>query len=372
MTQTTRYLLALCIYSCCVRFTLGAVGRDLGRWTNCTWDATNDTNAFPTAFGCSKIVAPINQYGLNIKQGSNPDKYIIIYDNFPLSQNNLCLWEPLASYGFKMEQTCMQYFCSANSTNTDHSWLYNYAATVGYHVNLDKEGTYDLLHAMIQNYCFYCKDRPPNDDFKAFHQAIRNNGTCSFTWTTPDPKCGSFDTGVPYAFGLQRRVQLASPTACFCHKYNRFRFTCDSMHGAVTFVYEVISFLGFAYSIFTMPFVLLLVIIPIHVRKIIAVHKGAKVGFKEAITELADLRYAACCYLTCTIPTMITSDIFTLNFVGILSSRGVYLHELDLTFGLVTALLALTAHGLALSNWVNVLHYASTMQYKVPIWRMYV
>ena len=127
---TTQHLLALCICSCCVRFALGAVGSDFGRWTNCTWDATNVTNSFPTAFGCSKVIAPINQFGLNIKPGNNLDKYIIVYDNFPLSQQNLCLWEPLASFGFKMEQTCMQYFCSANSTNTDPSWFYNYTPTV--------------------------------------------------------------------------------------------------------------------------------------------------------------------------------------------------------------------------------------------------
>src|SRR3989338_11360627 len=123
-----RYLTLLLVLGITIAYELSAA-QNYGRWLNCTYiQPYNNTSTFPKAFGCSKVISPIRAYGIQIMAGPNLDKYLEIYDNFPLSQNNLCSWEPLAGYGFTMQQSCLQYFCSAN--NTDRSWLNSYVTSV--------------------------------------------------------------------------------------------------------------------------------------------------------------------------------------------------------------------------------------------------
>jgi hypothetical protein len=90
---------------------------------------------------------------------------------------------------------------------------------------------------------------------------------------------------------------------------------------------------------------------------------------REFIGELLDLRYVSCCYMTVATPMMNVSDTFAINFDRILYERGIYQHQLDVTFSGTAVILMVTAHGIALINWVNLLHYASTLNKKVPLWR---
>ena len=192
---------------------------------------------------------------------------------------------------------------------------------------------------------------------------------CSnFTWTVPDPKCGDFNKGFPYSLGHQRRFKLKSPTMCFCHQYDRFRFACDDdIHGAITFFIEILPFLIWVLGIFNAIVTWPLVILPIHARKFIKIR--AKMQFQQVVTELLDLRYVSCCYMTIALPLMNVSDALALNFDKLFYERGIYQHQVDFAFAATAAILMITAHGLALINWVNLLHYASTLDSRVPLWR---
>jgi hypothetical protein len=166
---------------------------------------------------------------------------------------------------------------------------------------------------MMHDYCFCCRDRPSDDDFYLFHDLIRTNGSCpAWTWTIPDDKCGSYDVGLPFSHGIQNRVILRSPTTCYCHQMDRYRFACDYMNGAIVFFIEVMPFIGLSFGIITMCITLGLVAIPTYVRKVRTLRKKAG---KEIIMELIDLKFLSVVYMSITSPFMVASDICEIDFL---------------------------------------------------------
>jgi hypothetical protein len=350
--------------------------RDFGRWQNCTWISQGqNTSSFPFAFGCSKIVAPVNGIGINVMPSDNLDKYLLIYDVFPLAHENLCKWEPFGGLGFNMERTCKQYFCSsANSTDGDKAWLNKYIPAISQYTRLDATNSYDLINSMMHNYCFYCKERVlANDNFYEFHELIRQNGTCSnWTWTIPDSKCGgALDTGLPFSQGISLRWKLRSPTNCYCHFNDRYRFGCDAMNGMIVFFFEVIPFIGLSASVVTALITYVLVVIPMWVHKIRKIHVERKMhGLTLDLlwTQLTDLSFIAMLYLSVETVFCVVSDSFTLPVRGIGNERSIYEHQLDPTFLTGGGLLLLAVLGLLLLNWVNVLYKSNNNEDRTPLW----
>jgi hypothetical protein len=345
--------------------------QDYGRWKNCTFvQSNNTTNSFPFGFGCSSITIPVNEYGIKAKTGGSPDKYFILFDNFPMAQFNLCNLEPLISYtpSFNMEQTCSQMFCPQNGS-ADLSWIDKYITTISPQVALDAAGTKDMIIGLLQDYCFYCKGRP---DFYDFQTLVWNRNCSNWNWTVPDAKCGSFDTGVPVSLGLQRRLGVSSPTVCYCHKYDRFRFKCDYIHGMIVFYFEIIPFFRIVVGVFVTLLITILLVIPTWYRRIEQTIKELRVRRSklEIFSDYIQLRFLVVNFTGLSCWMMLIGNFFTMNLVGIYSERStLYKHQLDNAFLAFAVFLYGVSIGLTLILWVNVLHESRTLNSEVPLWR---
>lgn len=90
---------------------------------------------------------------------------------------------------------------------------------------------------------------------------------------------------------------------------------------------------------------------------------------KPTLAEFLNLRFLAIIYLGMSLITMLIANVFTLNFTGIYNERGIYQHQLDNAFLSCAAFLMVVSMGLTLILWVNILHYAKTMNSAIPLWR---